>query len=312
MGKKVVVFGELNADLILSGTEVVPEPNKEKIVDGFELTLGSSSAITACRLAQLGLEVHFVSVVGADLFGRYCIEQLRRFGVNTDDIRIDEAEKTGATVSLSSSADRALITFMGTIGKLSPAHIPERVWEKADHLHFGSYYLQEGMKPHWLSLLQTAKGKGMSTSFDTGWDPREQWDRPAIDSLLAWTDLCMPSATEAQHIYGADTPEGIERLLPAVRGHLLIKEGKSGATHIAPDGSKQHVPGYPVKPVDTTGAGDSFNAGAIRAFLDGKPADEWLRLANACGALSVQYVGGTGGAVGLEQAAALMRHPAGR
>lgn len=68
---KIVVVGELNVDVILAGTGVMPEWNREKLIDSFDVVLGSSSAITACALASLGAEVHFVSVVGEDDFGRF-------------------------------------------------------------------------------------------------------------------------------------------------------------------------------------------------------------------------------------------------
>ncbi|MED4957599.1 carbohydrate kinase family protein, partial [Paenibacillus macerans] len=72
----VVVAGELNVDIIVSGGDVMPEWNREKMVDGFEVVLGSSSAITACALASLGADVRFVSVVGDDDFGAFWTGEL--------------------------------------------------------------------------------------------------------------------------------------------------------------------------------------------------------------------------------------------
>ncbi|SFI79947.1 Sugar or nucleoside kinase, ribokinase family [Paenibacillus sp. UNC496MF] len=306
MAKTVYVLGELNVDAIISGSRIHPEPNKEKFVDDFSITLGSSSAITACRLSQLGLNVCFVSVVGDDDFGKYCIERLKRFGVNVEHVRTDPREKTGVTVSLSTPSDRALLTFMGAIPKLAVPIMPDSMMERADHLHFGSFYLQLGMQREWAALFAQAKACGITTSFDAGWDPEENWRRPLIDGLLPVTDLFVPSEEEALRIYGCSDLDELAEALPKRRGSVAVKCGKRGARMLTPEGEWLHEPGFAVKAVDTTGAGDSFNAGLIYSFLEGEPRREQLIFGNACGALSAQEIGGTGGALDVRQARALI------
>ncbi len=301
MDKSVFVLGELNVDMILTGKDVTPEPNKEKLVDGFEIVLGSSSAITACRLAGLGLKVFFVSVVGNDYFGHFCIERLNRLGVDTTYVAVEETEKTGITVSLSGPTDRSLLTFMGTISKLTPQHIPEDLFRMTDHIHFGSYFLQERMRPHWVSLFKRAKESGITTSFDTGWDPGGHWYREQISELLPYTDLFMPSEEEVKHIFGLNDLQDLPGALPERRGKVAVKLGAKGSLICDVAGGFVVSPAFRVTPVDTTGAGDSFNAGLIYAFLEGKTDRDALDFANACGALSTQAIGGTGGDVSLER-----------
>ncbi|RED39036.1 carbohydrate kinase family protein [Paenibacillus sp. VMFN-D1] len=290
----VVVAGELNVDIIVSGTDVIPEWNREKIVDGFDVVLGSSSAITASALSSLGLDVRFVSVVGADDFGRFCLGELQRLGVNTDHVAVLPEVTTGVTLSFTTPSDRGLITYPGSIPLLTPGHIPDALIQEADHLHFGSYYLQEGMRPHWKELFGKAQDLGVSTSFDTGWDVRGRWDAAGIRALLAVTDLFIPSEEEALHIFEQDSVETVFGQLAAVPGVIAIKQGSKGASLRSPDGSVVSAPPYPVTPVDTTGAGDCFNAGLICGFLQGLTGRELLEYANACGALSTLGVGGTG------------------
>ncbi|MFC0331827.1 carbohydrate kinase family protein [Paenibacillus sepulcri] len=306
MIRTVFVLGELNVDAIISGSSVQPEPNKEKFVDDFSLTLGSSSAITACRLAQLGLNVYFVSVVGNDDFGMYCIERLKYFGVNTEFVRIDPQEKTGVTISLSTPTDRALLTFMGSICKLAKTLVPDSIFEQADHLHFGSLYLQLGMQREWAALFAKAKECGITTSFDTGWDPQEQWKRPLINELLCVTDLFLPSKEEVLHIYDCSDLAELAEAIPIRYGSVVVKCGKQGSRMLTPEGEWHHVPGFDVAAVDMTGAGDSFNAGIIFSFLEGKPPLEQLIFGNACGALSTQGIGGTGGMLDVRQARELI------
>lgn len=307
MPKTIYVIGELNVDAILSGVDVTPEPNQEKIVENFEVTLGSSSAITAGRLAQLGMNVKFVSVVGRDQFGEYCTARLKELGVHTEHVVSIEDEKTGITVSLSNPANRSLLTYMGTISKVNPSIIPAELFTEAEHIHFGSYFLQEGMQLHWQSIFMKAKQKGITTSFDTGWDPKEQWHRRNIDQLLTYTDLFMPSETEIEHIYKLSDFEELSDVLKKERGKVIIKRGKKGSSLLNQENQWIHAAPFEVEPLDTTGAGDSFNAGLIYAFISGKADKEMLAFANACGAISTLSIGGTGGEINLSMIKRFMK-----
>jgi len=307
MTKIVYVLGELNVDLIMTGDDVVPEWNREKLVSGFDLALGSSSAITACGLAGLGLDVRMVSVVGDDDFGAFCIERLKEKGVSVEHVAKLAGEKTGVTLSLSTKRDRALLTYMGTISKLRPEHLPERMLEEADHLHFGSYFLQESMRPYWFELFSKAKARGVSTSFDTGWDPNERWHAEEISELLAATDVFLPSEDEIMHIYGGSNVYETLDAAPAHAGRIAVKCGARGAVSKAPGKERFAIPAFPVTPIDTTGAGDSFNAGYIYAYLAGQREREALRFACACGALATTRVGGASSVPSLQDVEALLR-----
>jgi sugar/nucleoside kinase (ribokinase family) len=307
MKRTVYIIGELNPDVILAGPDVKPEPNKEKLIARLETTLGSSSAITACVLARLGADVRFVSLVGDDEYGRFCIEMLRRFEVDVRHVGITDREKTGVTFSLSTPADRSLLTYMGTISMVEPGHIPlEEIAAEAGHVHFGSFYLQARMKREWAGLFHRLKEEGITTSFDVGYDPNERWDRDLIAPLLAYTDYFLPSETEIAHIFGTDDPAELAHALPAKRGLVAVKRGKDGASLLEPDGKLIHAAPFRVTPVDTTGAGDSFNAGFIYASLAGLELAERLRFACACGALATQRIGGVQGAPTLEEVRAFM------
>ncbi|WP_010271637.1 carbohydrate kinase family protein [Paenibacillus senegalensis] len=293
MNKTVFIIGELNPDVILSGPDVKPEPNKEKWVEQFEVTLGSSSAITASVLSRLGADVQFVSIVGNDEYGAFCVEKLRHYGVGTEYVIFTDKEKTGITFSLSTPEDRSLLTYKGTIPLLEPGMIPvEQILKEADHLHFGSFYLQENMKQHWLELFRLAHTNGISTSFDTGYDPSENWDRAIISSLLTYTDYFIPSETELEHIFSTADLDRLPAELPAQRGLIAVKRGSMGASLLDSEGEWLHSEAFRISPVDTTGAGDSFNAGLLYSALNGNTPAQCLRFASACGALATLRIGG--------------------
>src|SRR3954452_10157774 len=110
---KVLVVGELNVDLILSGYSTFPALGKEILVNDLTLTLGSSSAICAAGIARLGDCVSFLGKAGCDPWGDFCVAALHSAGVDTSPVLRDASVKTGLTASFSSSRDRALVTYLG-------------------------------------------------------------------------------------------------------------------------------------------------------------------------------------------------------
>jgi sugar/nucleoside kinase (ribokinase family) len=290
----VYILGELNVDLIASADDIMPEFNREKLLDRFDMVLGSSSAITACVLAGLGVDVKMVSIVGDDSFGHFCIDQLRQKRVDTAHVHFDPHRQTGVTLSLSTTKDRALMTYMGTIPCLRPEHMPQDMLQRADHLHFGSFYLQEAMRGDWAPLYEQARAAGVTTSFDTGWDPREDWDAERIAALLPHTDLFMPSEDEIERIFpGIDVAHGeFSSALPQGHHIVAVKRGSQGSSYIDESENRYDLTAHQIAPIDTTGAGDSFNAGFICGWLQGLRGAELLALANACGSLACLRIGG--------------------
>ncbi|MCJ8007798.1 carbohydrate kinase family protein [Lederbergia wuyishanensis] len=290
--KKIFIIGEINVDLIMTGENVEPQWNQEKLVDSFDLVLGSSSCITAAGLAGLGMDVYFVGLVGDDVFGHFCVEELKKKGINTSYVKLVPHIQTGVTLSLSTSKDRALLTYMGTISELGPNDIPEEIYDLADHIHFGSYFLQTNMKQHWKDVLIKARSKNVTTSFDTGWDPNEKWDRDVILSLMEDVNLFIPSEVEINNIFELNDVSQVKEILPEKYENVIVKLGAKGSMMINAQGNTTRVSGYSIKPIDTTGAGDSFNAGLIYGYLHGLKNSELLEFANACGALATLRIGG--------------------
>ena len=143
-------------------------------------------------------------------------------------------------------------------------------------------------------MFERASAKGITTSFDTGWDLSEDWNREAIEQLLPLTDWFIPSEDELLRIFSAASIDEAIRKLPEERGTIVIKRGSKGALLIKPDGTSMEAEPFPVTVIDTTGAGDSFNAGLIYGGVHGQELAEALRWACACGALATRRIGGAG------------------
>ena len=291
--KRVLVAGELNVDLILQGYQAFPVPGKEVLVDDFVMTLGSASAICAMGLARLGASVAFLSVVGDDPWGAYCVEAMRGAGIDVSRVAVDSTLKTGVTVSLTSAnRDRALVSYLGSIAALEAAAITDDAFRGFDHLHMSSYFLQKRLRPSFAAVFKRARAAGLSTSLDPGFDPSERWGADLKDTLRE-VDLFFPNEVELRGITGTgDVREGLKRLENG-RTRIIAKLGPRGAAALV-DGALLEVPAFPVEPVDTTGAGDSFDAGFLYAWLEGLPLAECLRWGAACGSLSTRGSGGTG------------------
>ena len=316
----VLVVGEINPDIVVADPNPVPAFDEvERIVGSISMTVGSSSAIFACGAARLGLRVAFTGVVGDDAFGRYMLDELAGRGIDVSACTVDPERPTGATVILTSGSDRAILTAMGSIGTLDVETIPPALTDRARHLHSGSFFLQDRSRSRLPAFFAAARERGLTTSFDTNWDPSGGWDG-GVTAMLAAADLSFPNAAEARRIAGVDDVEEAARAL-ATRGAVgrtdggpivVVKLGTAGALACRPDGVVTHVPAMPIEAVDTTGAGDSFNAGFLRAWLDGADLRDSLELGVVCGALSTRARGGVDGQPTLAEAREAAAHWAAR
>ena len=311
----VYVIGDVNPDILVIDEDAVPEFGQvEKLVGTIRLTVGGSSAITACGLARLGLRVAHGGIVGDDLLGHAILEALRQHGVVTSTISVEPAIPTGATVVLGKGDDRALLTATGTIDRLRAEDVPRDILPRVRHLHAGSTAIQPRLRPGLPELFREARAAGATSSFDTNWDPDRRWE--GIDGLLASADIFFPNEREAALIAGIDDPLDAARAL-AARGEaagreagagpltVVVKLGAQGAL-VVRGAEALRLPADRVRVVDSTGAGDSFDAGFIFAFLAGRPLAECLALGVACGTLSTRAVGGVDGQATLEEAEALL------
>lgn len=312
--KRVLVVGEINVDLICQGYHAFPSPGREILVDDFEMVLGSASAICAMGLARLGTPVTFFGKVGDDPTGHFCLDAMRARGIDLDSVVVDPALKTGVTVAITSPSDRALVSFLGSIAALREADVPRALWKRADHVHVSSYYLQEALRPGVATLFRDARAAGLTTSLDPGFDPSERWE-PDLRETLAHVDVFFPNEVELRALSGTDDPEEAVRRLQkgktvaaGGRGATLViaKLGAQGALALDGDGKRVRVPAPRVAVTDTTGAGDSFNAGFLHAWLSGSPLADCLRLGVACGSLSTRGLGGTAKQGDLAEARTLM------
>ncbi|TBR39831.1 MULTISPECIES: carbohydrate kinase family protein [Dyella] len=303
-GKRVLVVGEINVDLVLRGLHAAPVPGQEVLADDFLMTPGSSSMICAMGLARLGTPVSFHGKLGADAWGQYCVDAMREAGIDVTSLEPDPSLRTGVTVSLSTPSDRALVTYAGAIATLTADDVGSDLLRHANHLHVSSYYLQKALRAGCRELFARARIAGLTTSLDPGFDPDRRWSRDLIDAL--WhVDVFLPNEEELKSITGRKDLR--DALLSLENGHTttIVKRGREGCATLK-DGQLLEMPAYVVDAVDSTGAGDSFDAGFLHAWLQKQHLRECMRWGSACGSLSTRGMGGTTRQATVDEALALM------
>jgi sugar/nucleoside kinase (ribokinase family) len=287
----IVVVGDINVDLIFIGLPSLPSLGELKHAKSMRFTLGGSSAIFAHNIARLGASTGFVGKIGKDHLGDFLIETIESAGVDTSRIVRDSALPTGICVSMSFPNDYAMVSYPGIRESFSLDEIDIDYIKQARHLHMSSFYLQPGLQPGTVELFRHAKHAGLTTSLDPDNDPQQTWNG-GMHQLLHDVDLFLPNEVEATSIARTVELEAAGKFLAGFGHTTVIKVGAKGVCVFY--GDKQiHAPAFAIQPVDTTGAGDSFNAGFIFQHLGGAPLAKCIAWGNACGALSTRALGGT-------------------
>ena len=185
---------------------------------------------------------------------------------------------------------RNILTYMGTIAELCWDDLDFDYLADSSHFHLSSYFMQRALRPRVAELFRFLKSKGLTISLDTNDDPDDRWE--GLHELLGLVDVFLPNEREACKAAGTeDLEEAIDKLSKLVP-LLVVKVGPKGA--LAQRGSERFTSSpVAVLPVDTVGAGDSFDAGFLHEFVRRSDAPACLASGNRAGALSTTRPGGT-------------------
>ena len=288
----VNIAGEINLDLILYGLPANIPLEREILATDFRLTLGGSSAIVAHNLATLGARVGFTTRLGKDELGRIALEHLAESGTDLSQIvYATDATSTGVTILLHHGAQRRILTYPGTMSGMSLADLNFEYLASAKHFHLSSLFLQQALAPDLPALFRDLKHAGLTISLDTNDDPEDRWDG-VLQELLEYVDVLLPNADEACRIARRDTVEDALHTLSSRVPCIAAKCGARGA--LVQIGDRLHrIPPLKIDPVDTIGAGDSFDAGFLCGYVRGTNTLECAVAGNITGALSTLRPGGT-------------------
>jgi sugar/nucleoside kinase (ribokinase family) len=267
----IAIVGNINADVIARSVVDVPAPGTERVVDSIELRVGGAAANCALCLAALGVTSELVGSVGDDAVGRLLLDELVRGGVQVRSVTVSP----GATgISIAAEAehrDRSFLIALGSMQDFFRRSIPDHALSARRVLVCG-YFLLPALRGELRALLGEVKARGGETLLDTGWDPGG-WSAEARDEvlgLLPWVDVFLPNEAEAAAVTGEREVLDAARFLQATSGGwCVVKRGRHGALASGPEALEFRVEAPTVEALDTTGAGDAFNAGILRGRAEG-------------------------------------------
>ena len=300
----VLVPGHYFCDVVFTGLPAFPAPGTEIYCDDVNVVPGGVLN-TVVAFKRLGVKVGWLGALGEDFFSRFIREWAELEGLDLSLVTRQAQPLRRLTVSLSLSNDRAFVTYADT-----PPGVIELTRQRLDdthfrHLHFSGLVVDERMP----ALLRECRARSIEVSMDC--QHREQTlAQPLVREIISQLDMFLPNAVEAQRLTGKDSLDEAATLLAELVPMLVIKDGAQGA-RCWWQGRCCHAPALPGDPVDTTGAGDVFNAAFIAAHLDGAAPEVCLRQGTVAGSLSTQGYGGCSSAPDRDALqAALARHAA--
>lgn len=299
----VLVIGDINPDLMMIDYNRLPNPGEETHASGAEIALGGGCGICASGLAKLGVKVAAYGFVGDDFFGRMMVEKLTESGVDVGYVETVKEVGTGVSVALTTRNDRAFVTYEGTNGFLDVERIPDEIILSAGHVHVLCYAPDKHKK--YLDLFKRIKRLGCTASFDLGYDDTGEW-HGRIFEIVRVVDVFLPNDKEAVKYTKKETAEEALKYLASIGNTVVVKKGKDGAIGYR-DGGFAEADSIAAKCIDTTGAGDSFNAGFLYGWLNGYELGDCLKMGNAAGGKSVECYGGSAGFPVLAELEALQR-----
>jgi len=279
----VIHLGPYFCDLIIAGLENLPQLGSE--IYGTELHMVPGGAFnTTYALHRLGLKTGWISDFGSDHFSQFVLEKIKEIGIDTTFLKIHPHSLCALSVAFSFQQDRGFISYMD----------PCEPWNLIEILetYQPSIFLVGGLEygPAFLEFAATAQQMGITLVMDCQYRD-VTLSTPGVIEALSSIDLFMPNCCEAFRLTGIhDTSESVQ-VLAQYTPQVVIKIGREGSVAYS-KGKVTKIPAVYVPHVmDTTGAGDSFNAGFLFGFLQGASIDTCLKYANLMGAACVTGFG---------------------
>ena len=313
--KHITCIGSVTSDVFVQPADQLPPTGTLVGIDNLEVHMGGCASNAAMDLSILGIPVSLICRLGRDTFGDFVMKAVSDAGIGHDGITYDdEASSTVSIVLVNSAGERSFFYNPGAVSKFTLDHIDMGLIEKTDIVFVAGANLLNSFdgKPC-AELMRRAQTLGKYTVMDTAWDFQDIWLDKVFD-VMPHLDLFMPSIEEAQKISGLEDPGEIaDRFFEWGVKNVVIKLGKKGALICEAGKDRVTLPTYSeIKPVDTTGAGDSFCAGFLAGLSQGWDYKKSGELANAVGTHCVMRVGASSGIKPLGDILEFMRtHTAG-
>jgi len=287
----VVAVGDANVDLI-APVESFPGKGGEVSTDKLHKCAGGSAANLCVALARLGLNSRFIGRVGDDLFGHFLIDNFRKEKVDISQLQIDQKVGTGLHfIAITRDGERTMYGFRGANIYLAADEIDMAPVKSSRILHISGYVLlRDPQRKTTMKILKVARGAGALVSLDVGVLPATRATN-RVCSILRYVDILLLGEREASALVGTKKPEKAAKdILKFGPKIVALKLGRKGC-FILTEMERVRSPAFPIKVVDTTGAGDAFDAGFLTGVIGKWGLKRTARFANAVGAISTTKIG---------------------
>ncbi|MEI7900630.1 MAG: ribokinase [bacterium] len=288
MSKNIIVVGSSNTDMIIK-LDHIPRPGETILGGEFVTAAGGKGANQAVGAARAGGKVTFIARVGRDMFGDQAVAGFVKEGINTDHVSRDTSKPSGvALIFVAKDGENSIAVAGGANNGLSPADV-----KKAKNVFAGADMLIMQLETP-LDTVQAAADLAAQAGVLVILNPAPALALP--DKLLRRVSSITPNESEAERLTGIKVSntqtaaKAADKLLACGVKTVIITLGSRGA-FVVGDGVRKLVPGFKVKAVDTTAAGDTFNGALAVALVEGTTLENAVRFANAAAALSVTRLG---------------------
>ena len=284
----ILVVGSSNTDMIIK-LDRIPRPGETLLGGAFVTAAGGKGANQAVGAARAGGKVTFIARVGQDMFGDQAVAGFIKDGIVVDHVTRDKTNPSGvALIFVGKDGENSIAVAGGANAKLSPADV-----RKAKAAIAGASVLVMQLETP-LESVQAAADLAAKAGVRVILNPAPA--QPLPDKLLKCVSILTPNETEAELLTGITVTDTASAASAAAKLRargvqtVIITLGARGA-FVATENGGQLVPGFKVKAVDTTAAGDIFNGALAVALGEGKPLKQAVRFANAAAAISVTRLG---------------------
>ncbi len=279
-------FGALNLDKIYI-VDKIPGKDEEGYVINLEMHPGGSSANTIAGLASFGLKTSFIGKVGSDEEGRILLRDFLRRGVDTSGIVSAEGRSGVAMIFVDRDGNRAILVDPGVNDTISIDEVRMEIVEESELIHMTSFICKNGFDSFHSQVEISKIANGVS------FDPGMPYVERGIDEMrpiLRNTTVFLPNKRELEILFNMDYKDACHEAVSLGVEIVAVKLGKEGC--YVTDGSKDYfIKAFPSNPVDTTGAGDAFNAGFLYGWYKNKSLEECGRLGNFVAGKLIEKIG---------------------
>lgn len=283
---RVIGFGALNLDKIYT-VDKIPKEDEEGFVIDVKIFPGGSAANTIVGLSRLGVESAYIGKVGSDEEGRILLSDLKREGVNTSFVIKAEGRSGTAMIFVDSKGNRAILVDPGVNDTIKYEEIDVDNARKFGLLHLTSFICKNSLES--LNSQKRIVEEFELVSFDPGM-PYAERGLKEMEKILKNTTIFLPNRQEIELLFSENYRSAAERCIEMGVEIVAVKLGSEGCW--IKKGEKEIlVKPFSVKVVDTTGAGDAFNAGFIYGYLRGRDLEECGRLGNFVAAKCIEKRG---------------------